>query len=737
MKRIFKIAFMITAITLFLASCMKDLDKLPIDPNTYTSNNVYNNPAAYKQVLAKCYAGLSVSGQQGPSGLPDISGIDEGFGEYVRGYWYHQELTTDEAVIGWNDQTIKNFHSQAWGSSDVFIAAMYYRIFYQISLCNEFIRESTDAKLDERGITGDDRTNIHYYRAEARFLRALSYYHALDLFANVPFVTENDKVEKFFPPQIKRADLFVYVENELLAIEPLMINAKANEYGRADKACVWTLLAKLYLNAAVYTGTDRSTDCITYCKDVMDAGYTLEPQYKNLFLADNNLSNEIIFPVEFDGMRTQTWGGTTFIAEAAIGGSMVPADYGFSGGWGGTRVTKAFVQKFYPDIKKAPWSSPIPPKNNRSYPVLYVPGSYQNPTWDPTNAITVVASVASDGKYEGYLELPAGAEFKFCPAPNWNHSWGGANGILDPNGANITVADAGYYKINVDTVALTYTLVNTTWAVIGDATPGAWSTDSPMSYNPATGLWTVVLDLTAGGLKFRANGAWDINYGDKLPADGILEAGGDNIVIPLAGSFTITMKLGFPDYTYSIVTYTPPPPPSVDSRAMFWTVGQSLDINDITSFTDGYAVTKWKNVTSTGAPGSNQKYADIDFPLFRLADVYLMYAEALLRSNGDRNTALTLVNDLRTRAYGDVSGNITDAELNLAFILDERARELYWEGYRRTDLIRFGQFTNGDYVWQWKGNTKDGIATLPMYNIFPIPAGDVSANPKLVQNPGY
>jgi hypothetical protein len=735
MKRIFKITFMITAITLFLASCVKDLDKLPIDPNTFTSANVYTNPAAYKQVLAKCYAGLSVSGQEGPSGLPDISGIDEGFGEYIRGYWYHQELTTDEAVIGWNDQTVKNFHSQAWGSSDVFIAAMYYRIFYQISLCNEFIRESTDAKLDERGITGDDKTNIHYYRAEVRFLRALSYYHALDLFGNVPFVTENDKVEKFFPPQIKRADLFVYIENELKAIEPLIIGAKANEYGRADKACVWTLLAKLYQNAEVYTGTDRSTDCITYCQNVIGAGYTLDPVYQNLFLADNNLSPEIIFPVEFDGMKTQTWGGTTFIAEAAIGGSMVPADYGFSGGWGGTRATKAFVQKFYPNLTKGLWSSPTPPKNPKSYPVLYVPGSYQTPTaWDPTNTTTVVASVASDGKYEGYLEFPAGTNFKFCPAPNWNHSWGGANGILDPNGGNITVADAGYYKINVDTVALTYTLVKTTWGVIGDATPGAWATDSPMAYDPVTGLWKVVLDLTVGGLKFRANGAWDINYGDNAPPNGILLFNSpNNISIPVAGTYTITMKLGYPDYTYSIVRN------SFDKRAMFWTDGQSLEINDITSFTDGYAITKWKNVTSTGAPGSNQKYADIDFPMFRLGDVYLMYAEAVLRngSGGDLNTALTLVNDLRTRAYGDAGGNITADKLDLAFILDERARELYWEGYRRTDLVRFGQFTNGTYVWPWKGNTKDGIATLPMYNIFPIPSADVSANPYLKQNPGY
>ncbi len=746
MKRIFKITFLIAAITVFLASCIKDLDKGPIDPNTYTPANVYTTASGYKQVLAKLYAGLSVSGQQGPSGTPDISGIDEGFGEYIRAYWYHQELTTDEAVIGWNDQTIKNFHSQSWGSNDVFVAAMYYRIFYQVSLCNEFIRESTDAKLDERGITGADRVSVQYYRAEARFLRALSYYHALELFGNVPFVTENDKVEKFFPPQIQRPELFAYVESELKAIENLMMAPKTTEYGRADKACVWTLLAKLYLNAQILsaprlapgTGAPRYTDCVTYCNNVINAGYTLEPEYKNLFLADNYLSSEIIFPVNYDGTRTQTWGGTTFIVHAAIGGSMVPGDFGVGGGWGGTRTTKAFVQKFFPDLTKSVWRSPKPRKSQRSYPVLYVPGSYQSSPWDPANPNTVIASTAGDSKYEGYLEFPAGAEFKFCPAPNWSRSWGGTGGVLDPSGGNISVADAGYYKINVDTVALTYTLVKTTWAVIGDATPGGWNNDSPMTYDPATDTWKITVDLTAAGLKFRANGAWDINYGDT-GADGILDAGGDNITIPVAGKFDITMKLGAPDYTYTIVPNVPPPPPSVDSRAMFWTDGQSLDINDIGQFTDGYAITKWKNVTSTGAAGSNPTYVDVDFPMFRLADVYLMYAEAVLRdgAGGDLGTALTLVNDLRTRAYGDNSGNITADKLDLAFILDERGRELYWECVRRSDLVRFDELTTGTYLWQWKGDIKDGRSTDAKYNIFPLPSSDVSANPNLIQNPGY
>jgi hypothetical protein len=732
MKRILKITFIVTAITLFLSSCVKDLNTLPIDPDQYTSANVYDNPAAYKQVLAKLYAGLSVSGQQGPSGNPDISGIDEGFGEYMRGYWYHQELTTDEAVIGWNDQTIKNFHYMNWGSGDVFIAAMYYRIFYQISLCNEFIRESTDSKLDERGISGQDRINIQYYRAEARFLRALSYYHALDLFANVPFVTENDPVGKFFPQQINRANLFNFIESELLAIEPLMITPKGNEYGRADQGGVWTLLAKLYLNAEVYTGQSKYTECITYCNKVISAGYSLETEYKNLFLADNNNSNEIIFLVEYDGMHTQTWGGTTFIIHAAVGGSMVPADFGVGGGWGGTRTTKSFVNLFYPNLKSNPWHSPIPPKS-KAYTLLYVPGSYQG--WDPTNTSTVLASVLNDGTFEGYLNFPDGnTEFKFCQGPNWDVNWGddGADLTLELNGANIVAADAGYYKINVDLNALTYTILKTTWGVIGSATADGWNSDQPMTYDAGNGVWTATLDLTVGELKFRANGAWDLNYGDD-GANGVLEQNGANIAIPEAGTYTINMKLGAPDYTYTIVKN------SFDKRAMFWTDGQNLDIADIGTFTDGYAITKWKNVKSTGLAGSDPTFCDTDFPLFRLGDVFLMYAEATLRGGGggDLSTALTLVNALRTRAYGDAGGNITASDLTLDFILDERGRELYWEATRRTDLIRYGKFTTSAYIWPWKGGIAEGISVSDFYNIFPIPSADVSANPNLVQNPGY
>jgi hypothetical protein len=510
-----------------LPSCIKDLDTVPIDPDVVTSATVYDDPASYKMVLAKLYAGLAVTGQTGPAGNPDISGIDEGFGQYLRGYWYAQEFTTDEAVISWNDQTIKDYHWQTWNSSDVFITAFYYRIFYQITVCNEFIRETSDEKLDERGVTGGLRTEIGHYRAEARFLRALSYYHALDLFGNVPFVTEENEPGAFFPEQINRADLYDYIEKELLAIEGQLIDARANEYARADKAAAWMLLAKLYLNSEVYKGQQKYTECLTYCNKIIGAGYTIEPEYKNLFLADNDNSGEVIFPIAFDGIHTRTWGGTTFIIHAAVGGEMVPADYGIDGGWAGTRTTSALVNKF-PDET-------------------------------------------------------------------------------------------------------------------GDA----------------------------------------------------------------------------------------------DGRAMFFTEGQNKEIEDISSFNDGYAITKFRNVTSDGAPGSDLTFPDTDFPMFRLGDVYLMYAEAVLRggTGGDLGTAVGYVNALRERAYGDNSGNVAD--IDLQFIIDERARELYWEGHRRTDLIRYEMFTTSAYLWPWKGKAAEGTATDDRYNLFPIPSSDITANPNLVQNQGY
>ena len=722
--------FLLLPMLMVVPACFNDLDTVPIDDDVVTSANVYLDTTAYRKVLAKLYAGLAVSGQQGPSGQPDISGIDEGFGQYVRGLWYHQELTTDEAVIGWNDQTIKDFHYQTWDANDVFINAFYSRIFYQISLCNEFLRETTESKLNDRGVSSSLRAEIGQYRSEARFLRALSYWHALDHFRNVPFVTENDIVGAFFPKQISKEDLFLYIESEIKDIETTLAAANANEYGRADQGAAWMLMAKLYLNAEVYTGLPRYGDCLTYCEKVIGAGYTLDPEYRNMFLADNHNSSEFIFSVAFDGLNTQTWGGTTFIVHAPVGGSMNPADFGVDGGWGGVRVTPSIVDKF-PSIGSGNVIV-APNPGNTSYPVLYVPGSYQDPAWDPTNTTTVLASANVDGKYEGYLNFASDAQFKITDGPSWDVNYGdtGADGTLDAGGDNLT-ATAGFWKIDVDLNTLTYTLLKTNWGVIGSATAGGWDSDQDLTYDAETGAWVAVLDLNPGEIKFRANDDWGLNYGDD-GADALLEQGAANIVIANAGTYKVSLFLDKPDHTYSIELT------SFDRRSMFYTTGQQKDIDDISEFTHGYAVTKWSNKTSTGQTGSNLVHVDTDFPIFRLGDTYLMYAEAVLRGGGGSlATARNYINELRARAYGGSTGNIDEGEISLDFILDERVRELLWEGHRRTDLVRFGKFTSGDYLWQWKGGVRDGVAVSPNYNIFPIPSADIGANPTLDQNPGY
>ena len=166
---------------------------------------------------------------------------------------------------------------------------------------------------------------------------------------------------------------------------------------------------------------------------------------------------------------------------------------------------------------------------------------------------------------------------------------------------------------------------------------------------------------------------------------------------------------------------------------------RSIDIDDIGVKTQGYIMSKFSNKTSTGVNGVSSTYADTDFPLFRLADVYLMYAEATLRGgNGSTTQALNYVNALRQRANSNSTvGNITLSELTLDFLIDERARELHWEAHRRQDLIRFGKYTGGSYNWAWKGNSSKGIAIPSHMSVFPIPEGSLGANRNLTQNAGY
>jgi hypothetical protein len=176
--------------------------------------------------------------------------------------------------------------------------------------------------------------------------------------------------------------------------------------------------------------------------------------------------------------------------------------------------------------------------------------------------------------------------------------------------------------------------------------------------------------------------------------------------------------------------------PLTDKRNTILTAGRTIDIVDVGDRDSGFIITKFKNVTSTGVAGPDPTFVDTDFPMFRLADIYLMFAEAVVRggTGGTTGEAVNYVNLLRTRASSSL---ISSSNLTLDFIIDERSRELYWEGHRRQDLIRFGKFTGGTYNWAFKGGSPGGIALPSHFNVYPIPANNLAANPNLTQNPGY
>ena len=629
MKNIIKKLFFVLAVTALVTSCTNDLNQSPIDPDSFTQQDVFTNATEAKGALAKVYASLALTGQAGPAGQPDIAGIDEGFSQFSRMLFNLNEITTDNAVVGWGDPGLPDLHGMTWSSSNDFTEAMYSRLAQTVSFSNSFISNAS-------ALTGAD---VDKYIAEARFIRAYAYYNLMDLYANVPLTTS---ISTDLPTQSNRAEIFTFVENELLDIQDKLATSGSNEYGRVDQVAAWALLSKLYLNAEVWTGTPKYNECVTYSNKVMSSSYTINTNdangngsaYDELFLADNNTNgaqNEFIFALNFDGNQSQTYGGTTFLIHAAIGGNMNAADFGVNGGWGGLRTTKNLVNKF-------------------------------------------------------------------------------AVNTTDLNNALGTLSD---------------------WGVVGDATVNGWGGPDMEMYETATNKYALYATLTSGEIKFRFNEDWGQNYGDN-GADGTLEDGGANIAIPGPGTYFITLDLNTKTYTVA--------PFLGDKRAMFHSDGQNLEIESIPPFKDGYAVTKFKNVDSNGSQGSDAtgNFADTDLPLIRLAEIYLNYTEATLRGGGgDLGLATTKINELRERAYGDTSGNINSSALTLDFVLDERAKELYWEGQRRTDLIRYNYFTTDSYLWPFKGNEASGVSVSDYRNIFPLPINVLSTNPNLTQNPGY
>lgn len=536
---IYAIVLLLSSSLLF-SSCLDDLNRFPDNEFDKGSELVFGSEIdAYQMSLAKIYAGLAIAGNKGGDGEADVQGVDGGSqASFLRGLWNLQELPTDEAHTNWDDTGLPDFNYMTWNAGNPFIKGQYYRLHYQVSLANEFLRETTDSKLSSRGMAQEVMNEVHILRADARFMRALAYYYLLDLFRNVPFTTEESSVGLVSPSQIQGAKLFEYIESELKAIDADLlapfIGYHSEYYGRVNKAAAWSLLSRLYLNAEVYAGVKKYKEAAEYAEKVMGVGYELEPIYDNMFNIDNDKSKEMIFPIRYMGPSTQTWGGMTFIICSTVP-STLQDDVNSVGAWQGNRSRSSLVKLF-------------------------------------------------------------------DKQPNYNDD--GRKAMLRA-------------------------------------------------------------DMTA-----------------------------------------------------------------------------SAEINDVFAYKDnGTPVVKFVNRTKDGQlppGGSNLVY--IDFPLFRLAEIYLNYAEAVLKdpASGDKAKALELVNKIRERGFADKSkAKIADSQLTLDFILDEKAREFFFEAQRRTDLVRHGKLTGDSYIWEWKGGAKAGKTVAKHFDIYPIPTSDLSSNSNLEQNPEY
>lgn len=495
-------------------SCVGDLDMTPNDPQTKLE---LTTVAEWDGFLARLYGNLYRDDV--------ISTSDGGAGTFTRTHFNLQEITADECFISekWNDPGYQPLNFCTYSSDNEWIYAAFAREFFNAKMCAEFV-----SQMQDKGAAFFDEAEVKARIAEARAIRGLSYYYMIDIFGRGPWIDETS-VTGATPPTYDRTQLFDAITSELEASVPDLKPAAEQSYGRVSREAGYALLAKLYLNAKVYTGTERYADCLRCCNEVLKSGIQLAPTYKYLFCADNDQyvgNGEILWAIPQQQGRMETWGGTTYLT---VGCYVETADK------------------------------------------------------------DVLARL---------------------------------NNFGDP-----------------------------------------WS-----------------------GLRLRP----ELSRALK----------GDNRRLIYEGSF----QENIPDLA-------------------------AYDENSC-----GYMCIKYSNSPSTdydnaaGNTNNNSQVSNVDYPVFRLADVYLMITECQL--NGQGTEGLKYFNEVRRRAGMAEYKTMPSADQ----LLQERQCELYMEGQRRSDLIRFGKYTGGTYIWSWKNGVYEG-GSIPEYRaLFPIPYQYVAT---VGQNPGY
>ena len=337
-----------------LTSCVGDLNTLPLNKTEPVSEYVYgNSKKAYLSGLTKLYF------QFVSNDLTDMQATDGGASELIRAFWSVQETTTDEAKCSWeNDAWVRSLNTNTWtGVQNDAIYAVYVRTLQGVAFVNEYLRQTSPDRLAERGVSADLAAEIAGYRAEARFIRAYLYWIALDCFGNVPFTTENSPLGgTYFPQQVTRQELYGFCVKELqdLLSDQSDLPEPRSNYPRADKGSAAGLLARIYLNAEVYTGMPRWEEAMDVCEEIFTMGYTLSPLYTDLFRGDNGQNpsarGEFLWAVDYDDNNINSYGGTTYILSASMASTDITDQSKPNGqvnGWAGLRAPYEFVSKYF------------------------------------------------------------------------------------------------------------------------------------------------------------------------------------------------------------------------------------------------------------------------------------------------------------------------------------------------------------------------------------------------------
>ncbi len=354
--------FSAVAAAAMLTACVGDLNTIPLNPTDVTSETAYGaDEEGYVQGLTKIYFQLVSNNTQ------DLQVADGGASEFIRAFWSTQEVTADAAKCAWGDAWVNDLNNNTW-KGDVLndaVYAVYVRTLQGITYVNEYLRQTAGDKLSSRGVSADVAKKIDSYRAEARFLRAFFYWAALDTFGQVPFSTEDTQFGGGYnPPQADRTTVFNYVIEELeaLAADGSAMPAAQSNYPRADKGSVLGLLARMYLNAEVYTGTAMWAEAKAACEKIYGLGYALAPTHAELFRGDNgenpDAKKEILFAAAYNAEHTQSYGGTTYLTLSTLSGDDGAVNItGINGGWAGNRVPYEYIQNFFTDVEDADYTA--------------------------------------------------------------------------------------------------------------------------------------------------------------------------------------------------------------------------------------------------------------------------------------------------------------------------------------------------------------------------------------------